>query len=48
MRVYYNTDAGLNLIKGKHVAVIGYGSQGFRHANNLNDSGVRNGGRGED
>jgi ketol-acid reductoisomerase len=42
MRVYYDTDADLNLIKGKKVAVIGYGSQGFGHANNLRDSGVRN------
>ena len=42
MRVYYDTDADLNLIKGKNVAVIGYGSQGFGHANNLRDSGVRN------
>src|ERR687898_3489999 len=42
MRVYYDTDADLNLIKGKNVAVIGYGSQGFCHANNLHDSGVRN------
>jgi ketol-acid reductoisomerase len=41
MRVYYDTDADLNLIKGKNVAVIGYGSQGFGHANNLRDSGVR-------
>ena len=48
MRVYYDTDAYLNLIKGKNVAVIGYGSQGFGHANNLNDSGVRNRGLGED
>jgi ketol-acid reductoisomerase len=42
MRVYYDTDADLNLIKGKNVAVIGYGSQGFGHANNLHDSGIRN------
>ena len=40
MRVYYDTDADLNLIKGKKVAVVGYGSQGFGHANNLKDSGV--------
>jgi ketol-acid reductoisomerase len=40
MRVYYDTDADLNLIKGKKVAVIGYGSQGFGHANNMRDSGV--------
>ena len=42
MRVYYDTDADLNLIKGKKVAVIGYGSQGFGHANNMRDSGVGN------
>src|ERR671911_397463 len=41
MRVYYDTDADLNLIKSKRVAVIGYGSQGFGHSNNLKDSGVR-------
>ena len=40
MRVYYDTDADLNLIKSKRVAVVGYGSQGFGHANNLKDSGV--------
>ena len=41
MRVYYDTDADLNLIKGKKVAVVGYGSQGFGHSNNLKDSGVK-------
>jgi ketol-acid reductoisomerase len=41
MRVYYDTDADLNLIKTKKVAVIGYGSQGFGHSNNLKDSGVK-------
>ncbi|MDF7673310.1 ketol-acid reductoisomerase [Acetobacteraceae bacterium ESL0709] len=40
MRVYYDRDADLNVIKGKKVAVIGYGSQGHAHANNLKDSGV--------
>ncbi len=40
MRVYYDRDADLNLIKSKKVSVIGYGSQGFAHANNLKDSGV--------
>ena len=35
MRVYYDRDADVNLIKGKKVAVIGYGSQGHAHANNL-------------
>ena len=41
MRVYYDRDADLNLIKGKKVAIIGYGSQGHAHALNLRDSGVR-------
>lgn len=41
MRVYYDRDADLNLIKGKKVAVIGYGSQGHAHALNLKDSGVK-------
>jgi ketol-acid reductoisomerase len=41
MRVYYDRDADVNLIKGKRVAIIGYGSQGHAHANNLKDSGVR-------
>ena len=40
MRVYYDRDADVNLIKGKKVAVIGYGSQGHAHANNLKDSGA--------
>ncbi|MCH7794812.1 MAG: ketol-acid reductoisomerase [Proteobacteria bacterium] len=40
MRVYYDRDADVNLIKGCKVAVIGYGSQGYAHANNLKDSGV--------
>ena len=41
MRVYYDRDADVNLIKAKKVAVIGYGSQGHAHANNLRDSGVK-------
>jgi ketol-acid reductoisomerase len=41
MKVYYEKDADLSLIKGKKVAIIGYGSQGHAHANNLNDSGVK-------
>lgn len=41
MRVYYDTDADVNLIKSKKVAIIGYGSQGFGHSNNLKDSGVK-------
>ncbi len=40
MRVYYDQDADLNLIKAKKVAIIGYGSQGHAHAANLRDSGV--------
>lgn len=40
MKRYYDKDADLNIIKGKKVAVIGYGSQGHAHANNLKDSGV--------
>jgi ketol-acid reductoisomerase len=40
MRVYYDHDADVNLVKGKKIAVIGYGSQGHAHANNLKDSGV--------
>ena len=41
MKVYYDKDADLSLIKGKTVAIIGYGSQGHAHAQNLNDSGVK-------
>ncbi len=40
MRVYYDRDADLNLITGKKVAIVGYGSQGHAHAQNLRDSGV--------
>ena len=40
MRVYYDRDADGNLIKAKKVAIVGYGSQGHAHANNLKDSGV--------
>jgi ketol-acid reductoisomerase len=40
MHVYYDKDADLSIIKGKKVAIIGYGSQGHAHANNLKDSGV--------
>jgi ketol-acid reductoisomerase len=42
MRVYYDRDADINLIKGKNVAIVGYGSQGHAHALNLRDSGVKN------
>ncbi len=41
MKVYYDKDADLSLIKGKQVAIVGYGSQGHAHAQNLNDSGVK-------
>lgn len=40
MKVFYDKDADLSLIKGKKVAIIGYGSQGHAHAQNLHDSGV--------
>ena len=41
MRVYYDRDCDLNLIKDTKVAIVGYGSQGHAHAQNLNDSGVK-------
>jgi len=41
MKVFYDKDADLSLIKGKKVTIIGYGSQGHAHAQNLNDSGVK-------
>ena len=41
MRVYYDRDADLNLVKGKKVAVVGYGSQGHAHVLNMRDSGVK-------
>ena len=41
MKVFYDKDADLSLIKGKQVTIIGYGSQGHAHAQNLNDSGVK-------
>jgi ketol-acid reductoisomerase len=41
MRVYYDRDADINLIKAKKVAIVGYGSQGHAHALNLKDSGVK-------
>ena len=40
MKVYYDKDADMSVLQGKTVAVIGYGSQGHAHANNLNESGV--------
>ncbi|KGM32593.1 ketol-acid reductoisomerase [Inquilinus limosus] len=41
MRVYYDRDADVNLIKSKKVVIVGYGSQGHAHAANLRDSGVK-------
>jgi hypothetical protein len=41
MKVYYDKDADLSLVKGKKVAIVGYGSQGHAHAMNLKDSGVK-------
>ena len=41
MQVYYDKDADLSLIQSRTVAVVGYGSQGHAHANNLKDSGVK-------
>jgi ketol-acid reductoisomerase len=41
MNIYYDKDADLSLIKGKKVTIVGYGSQGHAHANNLQDSGVK-------
>src|SRR3546814_5418957 len=41
MQVYYDRDADQDLIKGKKVAIVGYGSQGHAHAQNMRDSGVK-------
>ena len=41
MRVFYDRDADLNIIKNKKVAVVGYGSQGHAHVLNMRDSGVK-------
>jgi ketol-acid reductoisomerase len=41
MKVYYDKDADLSLVKGKKVTIVGYGSQGHAHAQNLTDSGVK-------
>ncbi len=41
MKMYYEKDADINLIKNKKVAIFGYGSQGHAHALNLKDSGVK-------
>ena len=40
MKVFYDKDADLSLVKGKQVTIIGYGSQGHAHSLNLHDSGV--------
>jgi ketol-acid reductoisomerase len=40
MNIYYDKDCDLAIIRGKKVSIIGYGSQGHAHANNLQDSGV--------
>jgi ketol-acid reductoisomerase len=40
VKLYYDRDADLSIIRGRRVAIIGYGSQGHAHANNLKDSGV--------
>ena len=40
-KIYYQSDCNLNLLKGKTVAIVGYGSQGHAHALNLRDSGVK-------
>ena len=42
---YYEKDGDLQLLQGKTIAIIGYGSQGHAHALNLRDSGVERGGR---
>jgi len=41
MKVFYDKDCDLSLVKGRTVAIIGYGSQGHAHALNLHDSGVK-------
>ena len=40
MQVYYDKDCDLSIVQGKKVAIVGYGSQGHAHANNLKESGV--------
>ncbi|GMG88563.1 ketol-acid reductoisomerase [Biformimicrobium ophioploci] len=42
MQVYYDKDCDMSLVQGKRIAIVGYGSQGHAHANNLKDSGVAN------
>src|SRR2546429_8248716 len=41
MKVYYDKDADLSLVKGRKVTIVGYGSQGHAHAQNLQESGVK-------
>jgi len=41
MKMFYEKDADVELIKGKKIAIFGYGSQGHAHALNLKDSGVK-------
>jgi ketol-acid reductoisomerase len=41
MKIYYDKDADLSLVKGRKVTILGYGSQGHAHAQNLNESGVK-------
>jgi Ketol-acid reductoisomerase len=41
VKVYYDADADLNLITDRKIAILGYGSQGHAHAQNLRDSGVK-------
>ena len=42
MKVFYDKDCDINLIKNKKVSILGFGSQGHAHAMNLKDSGVKN------
>ena len=42
MKVYYDSDTDLDLVKSKRICIVGYGSQGHAHALNLRDSGVKN------
>ena len=41
MKIFYNKDADMARLDGKTIAIIGYGSQGHAHANNLNDSKIK-------
>ena len=43
MKIFYDDDANIEIIQGLKVTIIGYGSQGHPHANNLKDSGARAG-----